>query len=115
MVIVSQNLARRVWPDQPPIGRTLLVGRFPAFAEVVGVVGEVKNNGLANEPVLAMYTPYAQRPWPAMQFVLRAKGGDPLALSGAGALQCSTSIATCRSLASRRWTRRSLIRSPRRG
>jgi putative ABC transport system permease protein len=82
-VIVSQSLARRVWPDESPIGRTLLVGRFPGFAEVVGVVGDVKNNGLANEPVLAMYTPYAQRPWPAMQFAVRVEGGDPLAFANA--------------------------------
>jgi predicted permease len=77
-VIVSQNLARRVWPNASPIGRTLLVGRFPGFAEVVGVVGDVKNNGLAREPLLAMYTPYPQRPWPAMQFAVRVAGGDPL-------------------------------------
>jgi putative ABC transport system permease protein len=83
VVIVSQHLARRVWPNQSPIGRRLLVGRFPGFAEVVGVVGEVKNNGLANEPVLAMYTPYAQRPWPTMQFAVRMEGGDPLTFANA--------------------------------
>ena len=80
VVVVSQNLARRVWPNASPIGRKLLVGRFPGFAEVVGVAGDVKNNGLAREPMYEMYTPYAQRPWPAMQFALRAAGGDPLAL-----------------------------------
>ena len=31
--------------------------------------------------MLAMYTPYAQRPWPAMQFAMRVQGGDPLALA----------------------------------
>jgi putative ABC transport system permease protein len=82
-VIVSQNLARRVWPNTSPIGKTLLVGRFPGFAEVVGVAGDVKNNGLAREPLLAMYTPYPQRPWPAMQFALRVAGGDPLAVVSA--------------------------------
>ena len=30
-----------------------------------------------------MYTPYPQRPWPAMQFAVRAAGGDPLALANA--------------------------------
>jgi putative ABC transport system permease protein len=83
VVIVSQNLARRVWPNESPLGRKLLVGRFPGFAEVVGVAGDVKNNGLANEPLLAMYTPYAQRPWPVMQFAIRVDGGDPLALANA--------------------------------
>jgi putative ABC transport system permease protein len=83
VVIVSLNCARRVWPGQSPIGKKLLVGRFPGFAEVVGVAGDVKNNGLANEPLPAMYTPYAQRPWAAMQFALRVEGGDPLALANA--------------------------------
>jgi predicted permease len=80
VVVISQGLARRVWPNESPIGRRLLVGRFPGFAEVVGVVGDVKNNGLAREPMLEMYTPYPQRPWPAMQFAVRAAGGDPMAL-----------------------------------
>ena len=62
------------WPNASPIGKKLLVGRFPGFAEVVGVAGDVKNNGLAREPMLAMYTPYPQRPWPAMQFAVRVAG-----------------------------------------
>jgi len=41
----------------------------------------VKNNGLAREPLVAMYTPYAQRPWPAMQFAIRTAGPDPMALA----------------------------------
>jgi putative ABC transport system permease protein len=83
VVIVSQNLARRVWPNESPIGKKLLVGRFPGFAEVVGVAGDVKNNGLANQPLLAMYTPYAQRPWPAMQFAIRMQSGDPMTAANA--------------------------------
>jgi predicted permease len=83
VVVISEGLARRVWPNAPPTGRKLLVGRFPGFAEVVGVVGDVKNNGLARDPVLAAYTPYPQRPWPAMQVAVRTSGGDPLALANA--------------------------------
>jgi putative ABC transport system permease protein len=83
VVVVSHGLARRAWPNESAIGKRLLVGRFPGFAEVVGVVGDVKNNGLAREPMLAMYTPYPQRPWPAMQVAVRAIGGDPLALVNA--------------------------------
>ena len=30
-----------------------------------------------------MYTPYAQRPWPAMQFAMRVAGGDPMAACNA--------------------------------
>ena len=81
VVVISQGLARRAWPGMSPIGKRILVGRFPGFAEVVGVVGDVKNNGMAHEPMLAMYTPYPQRPWPALQFAVRAAAGDPLALA----------------------------------
>jgi predicted permease len=79
VVVISQGLARRAWPNESPLGKKLLVGRFPGFADVVGVVGDVKNNGIGREPTVAMYTPYPQRPWPAMQFAVRA-GGDPQAL-----------------------------------
>jgi predicted lysophospholipase L1 biosynthesis ABC-type transport system permease subunit len=58
----------------------MLIGRFPGFAEVVGVVGDVKNSGLAQPPQPQAYTPYAQRPWPTMAIVVRASAGDPLAL-----------------------------------
>jgi predicted permease len=83
VVVVSQSLARRVWPNESPIGKKMLVGRFPGFAEVVGVAGDVKNNGLAQPPAPEIYTPYAQRPWPAMRLVLRSAAGDPLALTNA--------------------------------
>jgi putative ABC transport system permease protein len=79
--IVSRGLARRAWPNESAIGRKLLVGRAAGFAEVVGVAGDVKNNGLANEPMPAMYTPYPQRPWPSLRLAVRAAGGDPLALA----------------------------------
>ena len=82
VVVVSEGLAKRAWPNEPAIGRTILVGRFAGFADVVGVAGDVRNNGLAREPLPAMYTPYAQRPWPAMQFAIRTAGPDPMALAG---------------------------------
>ena len=83
VVVISESLARRGWPGASPVGRRLLVGRFPGFAEVVGVVGDVKNAGLAQPPQPQAYTPYAQRPWPAMTLVVRAAGGDPLGVVNA--------------------------------
>jgi len=81
VVVVSEGLARRVWPNDSPVGRKLLVGRFSGFAEVVGVVGDVKNAGLAAEPVPAMYTPYAQRPWPSFSLAIRSSRSNPLTLA----------------------------------
>jgi putative ABC transport system permease protein len=83
VVVISRELAARTWPNDSPIGKKLLVGRFPDFAEVVGVVGDVKNNGLGRDPMVVMYTPYRQRPWPAMQFAIRAASGDPASVATA--------------------------------
>ena len=80
VVVISEGLARRAWPTESAIGKRMLVGRFPGFAEVVGVVGDVRNTGLAQPPEPQAYTPYVQRPWPTMGLVVRAAGGDPLAL-----------------------------------
>ena len=80
VTVISEGLARRAWPTESAIGKRILIGRFSGFAEVVGVVGDVKNAGLAQPPQPQAYTPYTQRPWPAMGLVVRATGGDPLAL-----------------------------------
>jgi predicted permease len=75
VVVVNQTLADRAWPGQSAIGKKLLVGRFPGFADVVGVVGDVKNAGLAAASLPEMYTPFAQRPWPAFSLVVRSRQG----------------------------------------
>jgi putative ABC transport system permease protein len=74
-VVVSRGLAERAWPGQSAIGKKLLVGRFPGFADVVGVAGDVKNAGLMATPLPEMYTPYSQRPWPSFGLVVRSTSG----------------------------------------
>jgi predicted permease len=52
--IVTQALAEKLWPGQPPIGRRLLVGRQrQREAEVVGVAPDVMFNG--NRPTGNLY------------------------------------------------------------
>src|SRR5262245_10231330 len=80
VTVISEGLARRAWPTESAIGKRILIGRFPGFAEVVGVVGDVKNAGLAQPPQAQAYTPYTQRPWPTIGVVVRAAAGEPLAL-----------------------------------
>ena len=80
VTVISEGLARRAWPTESAIGKRILIGRFSGFAEVVGVVADVKNAGLAQPPQPQAYTPYAQRPWSTVGLVVRAAAGDPLAL-----------------------------------
>jgi putative ABC transport system permease protein len=72
VVVVNEELARRVWPNQNPLGKRVRLGRSPAAAwrSVVGVVGDVSPGPLARDrssPLL--YLPLAQqaRPQPADQ------------------------------------------------
>jgi len=46
VVILSDTLARRMFPGEDPLGKQIRPGRIGPWLTVVGVVGNVKNNGL---------------------------------------------------------------------
>jgi len=48
VVLVSRSMARQFWPGEDPIGKHLTMTFYPGIVrEVVGVVGDVKSDGLA--------------------------------------------------------------------
>ena len=65
-IIINEEMARRHFPGQSPIGQKIQTGdyspRFP-FSTVVGVVADVKYTGLNGEPRVTLYTPYLQNLW----------------------------------------------------
>jgi putative ABC transport system permease protein len=70
-VIVNHAFARRFWPNENPIGKTIVVGRGPAPSRVVGVAGDVHNNGLATDPQPQLWLPFAQLAWGDMNLLVR--------------------------------------------
>ncbi len=46
VVILSESLARRMFPNQDPIGQQIQPGKVGPWRTVIGVVEDVKNNGL---------------------------------------------------------------------
>jgi putative ABC transport system permease protein len=83
VVIVNRMLARRYWPADNPIGGVLSVDAITGrTAEVVGVVGDVKPEGLESEDWPTVYNPYAQAPAPTMAVVVRT-ARDPRLLAAA--------------------------------
>jgi predicted permease len=81
VAVINQKLADTLWPGQDPLGKHFNV-MSDKLSEVVGVVGNVLHNGLA-EPVSAeSYVPFAQRPWAYVCLAIRAKG-DPTAVYSA--------------------------------
>jgi len=85
VAIVDEGLARRLWPRQDPIGRRVKIDgeAFPNAKDgrvVVGVVGTVHQQGLAEASPDQLYVPHAQLPSVYMSLVLRAEA-EPAALA----------------------------------
>jgi predicted permease len=59
VVIISKDLAQRLWPGEEAIGKRLRAGPSPDLM-VVGVVGDVKDGSLGDETHPHVYTPYRQ-------------------------------------------------------
>ena len=85
-VIVSDNVARRFWPNQNPIGKRIKPnGQLqPAnpWLEIVGTVAETKYRGLPNNPTgdPDLYLPALDR---SLQVVLIRTAIDPMAVAPA--------------------------------
>jgi len=82
VMIVNETMARRLWPDQDPIGQVaLLYGRQEW--RVVGVVGDVHHSSLERAAENEMYMPMAQQgDYSSMELVVRT-GLAPEALAPA--------------------------------
>jgi len=81
--IVSAELARRYFPHEDPLGRRLVFGFTDSVPrEIVGVVGDVKRDGLAVVSRPEMYVPFVQDPWWAAYLAVRTSG-DPALLAPA--------------------------------
>jgi predicted permease len=82
--VVSSAFAHRYFPGEDPLGKRLVFGfQEPVAREIVGVVGDVKRDGLALPSQPEMYVPFVQEPWWAAYAVVRTSRGDPARLSSA--------------------------------
>ena len=83
VTVINESLARRLWPGEDPIGKRLRQGNAEsqaAWREVVGVVADVKLNGVDQDAPLHVYLPLAQRNSANVGLVVHTTG-DPLALA----------------------------------
>ncbi|HXG54241.1 MAG TPA: ABC transporter permease [Vicinamibacterales bacterium] len=80
--LISETAARRFWPGQDALGQVvrLVTGRR-GQAIVIGVVGDVRQVGLRQDPPSAVYFPQAIGPRAVTTLVART-AGDPLMLAG---------------------------------
>jgi putative ABC transport system permease protein len=87
VALVSQSFVRRYWPNEDPVGRQIQFGNMDGdvrLLHVIGVVGDVRDEGLDAEARPTVYVNYFQRPGAAAQFSIVLRGhGDAAALTAA--------------------------------
>jgi putative ABC transport system permease protein len=69
--VINQTMARRYFPDRSPIGQTIVNPHGKSV--VVGIVADVRNQGLASEPKKQVYLPLRQSPTAGMTLVARTE------------------------------------------
>ena len=86
-VMLSETAARFVYPDEEAVGRPMYYGAIPALgiarrAPIVGVVDDIKYEGLAAPRAGSIYGPWLRAPTGVSYLVVRTTG-DPMTLAPA--------------------------------
>ena len=80
VALVSESLVRRFWPNENPIGKQIEYGNMDSdlhLLNIVGVVGDIRDNGMDRDPRPTVYTNYLQRPLATSEFSIVVRGrGD---------------------------------------
>jgi putative ABC transport system permease protein len=78
VIVINRSLALKYYPNEDPLGKYLepargLLPKELGPREIVGVIDDLKNDGLDKEVHPEVYTPYFQEPLGLLYVVLRAK------------------------------------------
>jgi predicted permease len=78
VTIISEEMARRYWPDEDPIGKpVMLLSLGRKTYTIVGVAADVRSLGLDSDPAPMVYASTAvAATWNPMNLVIRT-GGEP--------------------------------------
>jgi len=79
VAIINELMARRCWPDQDPVGKRFGDGK-DHWLTVVGVIADMRQTSLADEPDMESYMPHVQSPDADMALVVRT-ALDPMRLA----------------------------------
>jgi putative ABC transport system permease protein len=74
--IITEAMARLYFPNQDPLGKQITFGFSPgsgaAAREIVGIVGDVRDVALNQNPGAMMYVPYVQAPFWGANLVVKS-------------------------------------------
>lgn len=85
VVVINQRLADLYFPGEDPVGQRMNIGyrhsrEAEHVREIVGVVGNVRTSGLADEAPPVYYLSYRQTPEPGMSIVMQTVGDTSAAV-----------------------------------
>jgi putative ABC transport system permease protein len=73
VVVINESAAKALWPGEDALGKRMKLGRLgTAWAEVVGIVGDVKHDGLQLDSQPHLYTSNLQIPWATLRITVRS-------------------------------------------
>jgi putative ABC transport system permease protein len=77
VILVNETAGRETWAGEDPLGKRVKLGGLDKpWCTVVGIVGDVRQQGLDQAPTMQFYVPHAQWPFPdnGMTFAIRTAG-----------------------------------------
>ena len=102
VVLISQAGAKKVFGNENPIGKTLLVTSGSTPVEIVGVVGDIRSRKVAEPNEMVFYRPWAQENFPfavvAVRSGLRADAVTKLVQSALNTVDPGLAIAIPQSM-----------------
>jgi putative ABC transport system permease protein len=84
VAIINESMARQYFAGEDPIGRRIILNYLNKrlTREIVGVVGDIKQEEPSKPTKPEIYVPFAQLPWFSGTLVVRSEGPDPLMVRG---------------------------------
>jgi putative ABC transport system permease protein len=79
VAIVNAAAARRFFPNQNPVGQSIVIlggarpGEKDVLAQIVGVAGDILQFGLLSTPEPQIYVPFRQSPGPRLDLLVRTR------------------------------------------
>lgn len=87
VAVISGQMARQYWPNESPLGSQIRWARADEvkWITIVGVVGDIRHDGLDDEAYPAVYMPLTQKEMAWKRFnaiVVRTRAADPASSAG---------------------------------
>jgi putative ABC transport system permease protein len=69
VILINEAMKRQLWPNEDPVGKRVTNDGGQHWAQIIGVVGDVREFGLDHPPVPEIYAPQEINPAPGVVLV----------------------------------------------